>query len=242
MSTYKQLRQRCLAESTRDFNARGKSIVRCESCLLASFACLCQWRTSSTSRCDFIVLMHRDEVFKPTNTGRLIADVFPDNTRFFSWSRTTPDVELLQLLEDPERQFFIIYPAKESESREVFSVVPTNTKRPTFILLDGTWKQSGRMFHLSRWLDQVPVLCLPDTLLRSYAVRKSHQDHYLSTLEAAALCLQIAEEQPQADILLDYFALFNLHYLATRGCYAPEVGEVHQRLSNINNQLGAVVG
>ncbi|HTF84197.1 MAG TPA: DTW domain-containing protein, partial [Cellvibrio sp.] len=74
MNKYEQLRHRCRLESTRDFNARGKSVVRCESCQLASFACLCQWRPQSMSECDFVLLMHRDEVFKPTNTGRLIAD------------------------------------------------------------------------------------------------------------------------------------------------------------------------
>ena len=207
-------------------------MVRCESCQLASFACLCQWRPQSMSECDFVLLMHRDEVFKPTNTGRLIADIFPDNTHVFAWSRTEPDAELLCLLNDPQRQCFIIYPSAENESREVYTTPVVSDKRRTFILLDGTWKQSSRMFHLSRWLDKLPVLCLPETLLRGYAVRKSHQDNYLSTVEAAALCLQVAGESRQSEILLDYFALFNLHYLATRGCYTPAVGEVHQRLAN----------
>ena len=241
MNRYEQLRQRCCLESTRNFNARGKSVVRCEHCQLASFACLCNWRPSAVSRCDFVLLMHRDEIFKPTNTGRLIADIFPDNTHAFAWSRTEPDAELLRLLNDPARQCFIIYPAEDSETKAVYSAIPVSDKLPTFILLDGTWKQSSRMFHLSRWLDQVPVLRLPETLLRSYAVRKSHQDHYLSTFEAAALCLQVADEPQQSEIMLDYFALFNLHYLATRGCFAPVIGELHQRLANIK-RVDNIVG
>jgi DTW domain-containing protein len=163
----------------------------------------------------------------------LIADIFPDNTHVFAWSRTEPDAELLCLLNDPQRQCFIIYPSAESETRAVYSTVPVSDKSPTFILLDGTWKQSSRMFHLSRWLDKVPVLRLPETLLRGYAVRKSHQDNYLSTVEAAALCLQVAGESRQSETLLDYFALFNMHYLATRGCCAPVIGELHQRLASL---------
>ena len=241
MNRYEQLRQRCYVESTRNFNARGKSVVRCEHCQLASFACLCTWRPSAASRCDFVLLMHRDEVFKPTNTGRLISDIFPNNTYAFAWSRTEPDAELLQLLNDPARQCFVIYPSAENESREIYSTIPVSDRLPTFILLDGTWKQSSRMFHLTRWLDNVPVLRLPETLLRSYAVRKSHQDHYLSTFEAAALCLQVADEPHQSEIMLDYFALFNLHYLATRGCCAPVIGELHQRLANIK-RVDNIVG
>lgn len=231
MNSYQQLRQRCLNESTRKFNARGKSVVRCETCQLADFACLCAWRPSLHSTVEFVLLMHRDEVFKPTNTGRLIADVLPGNAHVFAWSRTDPDAELLQLLADPLRQCFIVFPASESDAREIYSALPKDDKMITFILLDGTWKQGSRMFHLSRWLDNVPILALPETLVRSYAVRKSHQDSYLSTLEAGALCLQIAGELSQSETLLDYFALFNHHYLATRGCHAPDLNEIHQRLS-----------
>jgi DTW domain-containing protein len=87
------------------------------------------------------------------------------------------------------------------------------------------------MFHLSRWLDNIPCVSLPDVATKSYAVRKSHLDNYLSTAEAAALCLDLVDENLPADLLRDYFNLFNQHYLATRGGYTPETAEVHQRLS-----------
>lgn len=231
-NAYYKLRQQRLLESTREFNARGKSVARCDTCQLAAYACMCQWRPVLESCCEFVVLMHRDEVFKPTNTGRLIADAMPDKTHVFAWSRTEPAPELMQLLDDEARQCFIIFPADATTNRVAYSEIPKTEKITTFILLDGTWKQSGRMFHLSRWLDDLPVLSLPETLVRSYAVRKSHQDNYLSTIEAAGLCLQMANEIPKSETLLDYFALFNQHYLATRGCYPPEIGEVHRRLAS----------
>lgn len=185
------------------------------------------------SHCEFVVLMHRGEIFKPTNTGRLIADVLPHKTHVFLWQRTEPELALLALLKDESRQCFIVFPSdQQAESeRQVYSTLPATDKTITFILLDGTWKQSGRMFNLSRWLDAVPSLSLPETLMRSYAVRKSHQDNYLSTVEAAGLCLQLAGELSQSELLLDYFALFNQHYLATRGCYRPQISDVHQRMT-----------
>lgn len=229
---YHQLRQQCLLDSTRPFKARGASVARCEDCQLASFACLCSWRPQMTSACEFVVLMHRDEVFKPTNSGRLIADVLPHKTHVFLWHRTEPEPALLALLNDKNRQCFIVFPSEQAAepTRQVYSALPASEKITTFILLDATWKQSGRMFNLSRWLDAVPSLSLPETLMRSYAVRKSHQENYLSTLEAAGLCLQLAGEDLQSNIMLDYFALFNQHYLATRGCYTPEISEVHQQM------------
>lgn len=232
-----QLRSRRLAEATREFLARGKSVIRCEDCQLASYACICQWRPTLNSRSEFVLLMHRDEVLKPTNTGRLIADVLPAHTHAFCWSRTEPDVNLLALLRDPQRRCLIVFPEEANDaaatSRELVSVLPDDDRINTFILLDGTWKQSGRMFHLSRWLDSYACVVLPDGDGRGYAVRKSHQDNYLSTAEAAALCLQLANENAIANTLLDYFQLFNLHYLATRACVPPQPGELHARLAQL---------
>lgn len=235
---FHQLRAQRLAESSRDFLARGKSVVRCELCQLADYACLCPWRPTLASRCDFILLMHRNEVFKPTNSGRLVADVLPLQTHVFCWSRTEPPQALLQLLADTSRQCFIVFPAEtadpaDSDARAVFHEIPRSEKIPTFILLDGTWKQSGRMFHLSQWLKTIPCVSLPIVQGRGYAMRKSHQDDYLSTAEAASLCLQMASEAQNSKILLDYFQLFNEHYLATRGCYQPQQGQLHRQLENL---------
>lgn len=232
---FQLLRARRLAEATREFLARGKSVARCERCQLAAFACICPWQPRLSSNCDFVLLMHRDEVFKPTNTGRLVADVLPDNTHAFCWDRTNPELELLALLQDPGRVCVIVFPetaAQESKvARQVLKVLPQDERRITFILLDGTWKQSGRMFHLSRWLDNVALFALPESLVRGYAVRKSHQENYLATAEAAALCLQMHGDHGAAEGLTGYFQLFNLHYLATRGSYPPVMGKLHAQLS-----------
>jgi DTW domain-containing protein YfiP len=238
---YLRLRAQRLAESTREFLARGKSVVRCEHCQLAVFACICPWRPSLDVRCEFVLLMHRDEVFKPTNTGRLIADVLPRQTHVFCWSRTEPAPELVNLLSDPQRRCVIVFPADANETgskpRSLVTEFPADEKIVTFILLDGTWKQSGRMFHLSRWLEAIPCVVLPDALVRGYAVRKSHQEHYLSTAEAAGLCLEMAGEAHAANALQDYFELFNVHYLATRGAYVPVIGAVHEHMKTYKNNL-----
>lgn len=233
MNKYQQLRQRCLANATREFNARGKSVVRCTDCQLAEKACICNWRPNANIQCEFVLLMHREELFKPTNTGRLIADIFPDQTHAFCWSRTEPDPELIKLLRDPGRLPLIVFP----DSDRSFSVEKNHKNNifpddaiVTFILLDGTWKQSGRMFHLSRWLDAVATVSLSGIFAGEYAVRKSHQEDYVSTAEAAAACLDLVAENEKADLLRDYFYLFNQHYLATRGNYEPQMTEIHQRL------------
>ncbi len=237
MNRYHQLRQVCLANATREFNARGKSVVRCQACQLAVRACICEWRPEVQISCDIVLLMHREELFKPTTTGRLIADIFPNQTHIFCWQRTEPDSRLLEMLHEPHRINLLVFPDQTESANSNRVMIDENFlqshrgKKITFILLDGTWKQSGRMFHLSRWLDNIPSVFLPDVVAKSYAVRKSHLTHYLSTAEAAALCLDLFGESFSANLLRDYFTIFNQHYLATRGGYAPTITEAHQKLS-----------
>lgn len=235
LNSYHRLRQECLANATRVFNARGKSVVRCEDCQLGQKTCICAWKPVGKISCEFILLMHREELFKPTNTGRLIADVFPDQTRAFCWSRTEPDLELIQIMRDPKRLPLIVFPDETRAHRfeKNASGKMASDRLLTFILLDGTWKQSGRMFHLSRWLDELSTFSLTDVRAGDYAVRKSHQQEYVSTAEAAAACLDIFGDPSSADLLRDYFAVFNQHYLATRGGYLPELSEPHRRLSAV---------
>ncbi len=231
---FQKLRERRLLEATKEFSARGKSVRRCEVCQLADFACLCPWRPTLSSACEFILLLHRNEVFKPTNTGRLIADIFPAQTHAFCWHRTEAEEALLALLADEQRFCVLVFPTEAAEGarvrREVLTELPSCGRKLTFILLDGTWKQSGRMFHLTQWLGAVPTIALPEALVKGYAVRKSHQDHYLATAEAASLCLELAGDYSAAEALQDYFQLFNLHYLATRGCFPPAIGELHEKM------------
>lgn len=225
-----------MASATRTFNARGKALTRCARCLLAEQTCICQWRPRSSSQLEFVLLMHSDEVFKPTNTGRLIADLFPEQTHAFCWHRKEPSPSLLAMLSDPKRRCLVLYPEDNqhpsTRSREVVNHLPADQKTNTLILLDGTWKQSSRMYHLSRWLDAVPSLTLPERLVRSYGVRKSDRDERLCTAEAASLCLELAGEADNTQLLRDYFDVFNQHYLATRGCYPPALdSDAHIRLN-----------
>ncbi|MCQ3828516.1 tRNA-uridine aminocarboxypropyltransferase [Microbulbifer elongatus] len=230
-TAYTRLRDRELAKSTRPFLAKGKSVKRCSDCQMGEFACMCAWRPRAESAVDFVLLMHRKELFKPTNTGRLIVDAFA-GTPVFLWNRLEAPGELADILQDPARNCFIVFPADGTEngSRPVVREIPRSKKKTTLILLDGTWKQCSRMIGLSRWLDPVPCLSLPESLVRSYAVRDSGRDHRFSTAEAAISCLLLMQQERAASALQNYFRVFNQHYLATRGCYQPARGECHAQL------------
>jgi DTW domain-containing protein len=216
-NAFHRLKNQAQAECTREYKARGIKVKRCPLCQLMPAHCICDSRPSRQSEIDFILLYHLDEIFKPTNTGRLIADTFPNNTYAFCHSRTQPEQALLDLLNDPNRECVIIFPASEELDRKVISKVPSvGNKRLTFILIDGTWRQGRRMFNGSQWLKDCLVLKLDPEDKTLYATRKAACDSHMSTAESAALGLMNAGEAEGAKALFDYFNLFNDSYMKIR--------------------------
>jgi len=104
--------------STRPFLARGGSVPRCDACQLRHDWCACDWRPALKAKAGFCLMMYDSEPMKPSNTGRLIADVLPDSTWAFLWSRTEPHPELLALLADPAWQ------PSWPEARKMFNKSP----------------------------------------------------------------------------------------------------------------------
>ncbi len=62
--------------------------------MLRTHLCICKHRPLATSNAAFLLVMFDDEILKPSNTYRLIADIFED-TFAYIWSRTEPNSEML---------------------------------------------------------------------------------------------------------------------------------------------------
>lgn len=105
-----RLRAERLARATRPFLARGNRIHRCQRCLLPLKQCLCATLNPVAATSRFCLVMFDTEPMKPSNTGRLIADILPD-TEAFQWSRTEPPQALLDLVADARYQPMVVFPA-----------------------------------------------------------------------------------------------------------------------------------
>jgi DTW domain-containing protein len=210
-----RLRQQELSQSSRVFKARGNKLLRCDRCLLAQDLCICAQRPIVTTDLAMCFIMYRGECYKPSNTGRLVADVIPDNYAFI-WDRTQPDPELLALLNNPRYQAIVVFPQQYAEPQrwlasDYFSQ-PANPKIPLFILLDGTWREAKKIFR-SSYLAHLPVLGIQPTLASSYQLREAAHPHQLCTAEVCIEVLNTANEQTTADAVREYFKLFRQAYL-----------------------------
>lgn len=236
-----QFRQQRLAKATRAFNARGITVKRCQQCQLPVYACICQWKPSVKSELEVILIMHSDEILKPSNTGHLISEVLGDNCHLFEWSRTEPEEKLLQLLNNKNRQYAILFPPPLEQVRQPsrpITIAPTideiqaksPEKKLTLVILDGTWRQCKRMFNQSQWLYHIPCFDLDVSQQAQYKLRKSAEAHQLATAEAAALAFAQWQQCETAMVLQHYFEVFNQHYAASKLNVTPTLSAAHDEL------------
>jgi DTW domain-containing protein len=209
-----RLRAQRLARATRPFLARGNRVVRCQRCLLPQKNCLCATIQPQRARSRFCLVMFDTEPMKPSNTGRLIADILPQ-TDAFGWSRTEPDPALLSTVAHPDYQPMVVFPASYADpGREVLTAPPLSGKPPLFIMLDGTWTEARKMFRKSPWLDALPVMSLNVTTPSRYTLREAHGEGQHCTAEVAAALLAQAGDEAAAQALQRHFDHFRHAYLA----------------------------
>lgn len=213
-----RLRTQAKQDSRREFIARGANATRCPSCLMAAFACFCDQRVVSQSPIHFTLLYHYTEIHKPTNSGRLIADLFPQQTDAYIWSRTTPDDALLERLQSFAGNNVILFPA--TEKRELAGThlldLPQSQKPLNVIVLDATWRLASKMLHQSRWLDAIPTFAINEEAIRSFKVRHAKHDNQFATAEVAAMLLAQANAEQQSQALARYYQTFNDHSMWSR--------------------------
>lgn len=226
-----RLRAQRLARALKPFVARGSRAERCPGCRVIPSHCLCAWRPQVSAKSAMCLVMHDVEPLKPSNTGWLIADVIAD-TSAFPWSRTEVEPGLLALIADPQWQPYIVFPGEfVAPQRVVTEVKLEEGKRALFILLDATWSEARKMFRKSPYLEHLPVLSLEPEQLSRYKLRRSKRDDHFCTAEVAALCLELAEDQPASEVLDAYLDVFSTHYLAAK--YQQAINpddETHTRL------------
>ncbi|MDN4500855.1 DTW domain-containing protein [Alteromonadaceae bacterium BrNp21-10] len=212
-----QLRKIQLKLSTKTMTARGSKVVRCEQCLLPRDQCICQQKPQVTSHCAFCFVMYKGEYYKPSNTGRLIADVVADNHAFL-WSRVDPDPKLLTLLTNPAYAPMLVFPHQYASAERCISspselAAVNQGKIPLFVMLDGTWREAIKMFK-SPSLASLPVLGIQPAEASTYQLREAAHKHQLCTAEVAIEVLTLAQEEHTAQALATYFNVFRHAYAA----------------------------
>lgn len=205
--------------ATKPFRARGAKVERCLYCCIDKTYCICEHQPDIESNLAVLLLMSDNEVLKPSNTGRLIADTIKQSF-CFQWSRTEPNPDLIALLNNSKYQPVVIFPEEyvEDSQRVINDVTALSNEGrvPLLIFLDGSWREARRMFRKSPYLNKFPVLSIKPEKVSEYVMRSSQNEDHLSTAEVAALVLDQLGDVKASEVLSSWFEAFRESYMLSK--------------------------
>lgn len=208
---------------------RKKRAGRCERCGLHRSLCVCAGFPRVDSRVVLVVVRHIRERFKPTNTGRWLADMVP-GTAITHYGQREPPFDPSPL-EREDVRFCVLYPredavALDAEGMAQLRSTLTPGQRLGFALLDGTWHQCSRMSRRVPVVQDLPCVALPPGPVSRWGVRTQHDERGLSTFEAGVRLISLLDGPERAAPLQAIF-----HEIAARMMFMkgrlprPEVPE-----------------
>jgi DTW domain-containing protein YfiP len=166
----------------------------CPACQYPLLVCVCSAITRTVVDTEIIILQHPSEKSRAKNTARLISLVIPNTQTFVGESATDFELVKQRLLarESKETSIAVLFPSPDSK---IFSeaLKPAVQRVQTLILIDGTWRKAKKMWQLNPWLWSLAVSRLEAGSISRYRIRKGSEAGGISTLEAAALALEILE-------------------------------------------------
>ncbi len=175
--------------------------VICQDCHLLVRTCNCS-KTLNVNTDNYIwLLTHENETVRSTNTGQLIKEALPNNTKIFYWSRVNPPKELLQLLKDDDYNPILVFPVEDKDrviiqpellSKKIF--LDGQHKKNAFIILDGTWKEARKMLRKSEYLSNLPFLTLENLDKTRYTLRRNKDIDHICTVEVAIELFKLCKE------------------------------------------------
>lgn len=177
--------------------------------------CVCWLAEQQTVNARFVLLLHPNEPFRPSNTAGLIRQVIPA-TDCFVWHRKTPPQALLHLLQDPNYRPWLIFPADRPELAQRSKPWQQNNDGRTdlFLIPDGTWKEVRKMVRQSPWLAELDILAFQPEQTTKYKLRRNPDLDHLCTAEIACQLLTLISEQPASAALSQHFERFLQQYHA----------------------------
>ena len=219
--------------------------ILCHHCQRPKKSCICTFITPVKNNTHVVVLQHPSEVSQTKGTVALLAKSL-QFCQVIIDENFTDNEEFLKVL--AQYHGLLLYPSDKAQElsgspgdllkynavarKSYIKEVNEQTKPYCLIILDGTWKKAYKMFMLSQTLQQLPQVCLPESLANSgrYYIRKVAKKNALSSLEACCYALSFFETSEKYEKLLTKFNDFNQFQLSFR----PK----HHLSQNQANDLG----
>ena len=187
---------------------KGKNELRCRSCKMHRDACICSLVEPIETHTRVVLVIHRREARKPTNTGLLAAACLANSRVVLRGDEAPSPLGL------PDGQrVLLLYPADDA-----IPIDRVNEPGPfTLVVPDGNWRQAGKVRTRVPELRAATCVTLPQAEPSAYQLRAEPHPRGLATLEAIARALEILEGPAVREHLERPFHAMVERTLRTRG-------------------------
>lgn len=213
--------------STTRFRGKPNGGERCPRCALHLHACLCAEIEPLQLATRIVVLRHRKETYKTTNTGRLVPLTLTNSElRAFGERHDVLDAANW---DDPARTTLLLYPSADAH---LLTCEDAASRPVTLIVPDSNWRRAFKLTSREPALAGLPRVSLPEGTPSSYRLRRHPDPRFLATFEAVARALGILEGPAVQEHLERVFARMVERTLRSRGTFA-----VHHALRTLDAEL-----
>ncbi len=166
---------------------RGNAEHRCKRCKMHQSLCVCALIPRLQTRARLLLVIHRTEERKPTNTGTLASECLVNSEVVVRGHEADPTLALPV----PEGTEPVLLFPHEDAVNIVDYALPS---RPvTLIVPDGTWRQASKVRARVPGLSVLPCVKLPTAEPSLYRLRAEAHPHGLATIEAIARAFGVLE-------------------------------------------------
>ena len=198
---------------------RNNAASRCWRCRMHSSLCVCSLIPRLPTRTRLVLVMHRAEDRKPTNTGRLAAEAMPDSRVIVRGDKHDPQDDVAW--DEGTRPLFL-FPHEDAVPLATLATVAGDDRPVTLIVPDGNWRQASKVRNRVPGLRALPCVSLPVGEPSVYRLRSEAHPFGLATVEAIARSLRLLEGDAGPEIeraLLLVFRTMVERTLWSRGNY-----------------------
>jgi len=159
-----------------------------------------------------VVVMHRVEQPKTSNTGRLLLGVLENAAFSVRGVRDGP-------ASCPTGRRMVLFPSADSRA---LSAEDAHHEPPTTLVVpDGTWAQAHRIARRDPWALGAEHVHLPNPPPSRYTLRRSPRAGMLCTYEATAYALSLLEGRDVCELMLPVLDEFVRRVATMRSGAAP---------------------
>lgn len=230
-------RDRAVTPATPSGRGRRKNAaLRCARCRMHGSLCVCALIPRIETRTRVVLVIHRFEDRKPTNTGRLATECLPNSAVLVRGHEGAPSAPFVR---PAGTTALLLFPHEDARPLAEYAGTGQDI---TLVVPDGNWRQAWKVRKRVPGLGDLPCVSLPPGPSSLYRLRSEPREAGVSTIEAIARALGILEG-PEAQRALEHVFLAMVERtLWARGGIAtgsvtggiPEGAKRHDPTSGVN--------